>query len=149
MDALAEATLRNQQRVNQLLGSPVTVRDTTDKSDPFLREDNRQQALTELQEAVAIAMGGSGGGGNTMFQSRPGQQSPQAAKPVSHLIMRAIEKQGNFIASRHRAEVLRYGTFVRRIVHTTNRRKAHSDPRGLFERRGETPVMDILKRAVS
>lgn len=153
MDALAEATLRNQQRVNQLLGSPVIVRDTTDKSDPFLREDNRQQALTELQEAVAIAMGGSGGGGNTMFQSRPGQrpppQSPQAAKPVSHLIMRAIEKQGNFIASRHRAEVLRYGTFVRRIVHTTNRRKAHSDPRGLFERRGETPVMDTLKWAVS
>jgi hypothetical protein len=151
VEALADASLRNKQRANQLLGSPVVLRDTVDKLSVITREETRQRALTELQEAVAIAMGGSAPG-NTMFQSRPGQRPPQAsqsAQPGSHLIMRAIEKQGNFIASRHRAEVLRYGTFVRRIVHTATRRNAHSDPGGLFERRTETPVVDTLKRASS
>lgn len=151
VEALAEASLRNKQRANQLLGSPVVLRDTVDKSNVLQREEARQQALVELQEAVAIAMGGSAPG-NTIFQVRPGQQPPEASRspaPSSHLIMRAIEKQGNFIASRHRAEVLRHGTFVRRIVHTATRRNAHSDPGGLFERRVETPIVDTLKRASS
>lgn len=149
-DAIIEAKLKNSQRSAQLLSNllvPITV--SFDAADPFLREQSRQQMLTELQEAVAIAMGGSATG-NTLFQLRPGQTPPRSSTPKvgSHLIMRAIERQGNFMASRHRAAVLRHGTFVRRVVHTVARRNSHSDTGGFFDRRVETPVVDTLKRAL-
>jgi hypothetical protein len=146
LDAIETAKLKNKDRLMQLLGYFPIYRPEIDALNPSARESVRQKALEELEDAVASVMSS----GNQIRQAsrggRPPESQPQA-NGASHLVMRAIERQGNFIARRHRAEVLRNATYVRRIAHTVARRESHSNTGGLYDRRVESPVVRILKQA--
>jgi len=146
LDAIETAKLKNRDRLLQLLGYLPVYRPKADSIDLSAREGERQKALEELEDAVAGVMSS----GNQIRQvsrgGRPPESQPQASG-ASHLVMRAIERQGNFIARRHRAEVLRNATYVRRIAHTVARRESHSNTGGLYDRRVETPVLNTLKQA--
>lgn len=129
IDRLQEAKEANLRQLDSLFAM-TTAKLTTeiDGDDPAVREERRQEAIQQLQDAVADAMGAN------------------SDQPRSHLAMRAISMQGDFMDSRHRAEVARHSSFARRAVHAKTRRESHSREGGYFDRRVETPVVATIQR---
>ena len=119
--------LRSQQLLGDVPADGLSV--VADYRDTEVLVEAARKANEELRDAVGKALGGNSG------------------EIAGETAMQAIAIQGDFLARQHRARTLRHASFVRRAVHCVNRRMAHGQPGGYFDRRVGTYVEDLLKSA--